>query len=98
MLSKRVPAYQSGCHWGWGQWADRKRASAINVLSMEAHLSVYLALKEGRINTAVKRNTRKKSRKICFGRESLGRPVKSVYLPRTRPSRSEEHTSELQSP
>ena len=31
----------------------RNRASAIKVLSIDAHLSVYLALKYGRISSAV---------------------------------------------
>ena len=47
---------------------------------MEAHLSVYFALKYGRISIAVKRNTRKKSSRICFARESFKNGFNPVCL------------------
>src|SRR5689334_16343259 len=43
----------------------------MKVLSIEPHLSVYLALKYGLISTAVNRNTRKKSSRISRRRDSL---------------------------
>ena len=53
----------------------------MKVLSMEAHLSVYLALKYGRMSTAAYRNTRKKSSRISFRRVSFMRGFKSICLP-----------------
>src|SRR4051812_28323287 len=76
--SKRVPADQRGCHCGGGPCCWRKRASEMNVLSMEAHLSRYLALNSGRISTTANRKTRKKSSRIWFRRESFKGGFNSV--------------------
>ena len=51
----------------------------MKVLSMEAHLSVYLALKCSLIRIAVKAKTRKKSEGFVWA-EILGGVVKSVCL------------------
>src|ERR1051326_3748793 len=50
----------------------------MKVLSMEAHLSRYLALNRGRIRMAAKRKTKKKSSRVTARRERLGDRFNSV--------------------
>src|SRR4051812_17699780 len=50
----------------------------MNVLSMEAHLSRYLALNSGLMSRAANRKMRKKSSRISFQRKSFGDVFKSV--------------------
>jgi len=52
----------------------------MKVLSIEAHLSVYLALKYGRMSMEVYMNTRRKSSRISFRRESFHGTFTSVGL------------------
>src|ERR1017187_4648773 len=80
MESNRVPPYHSGCHCGWGQCSARNRASEMKLLSKDAHLSSYLALKYGFTSIAAYRKTSRKSSRISFRWESLSGNFKSVGL------------------